>query len=270
MRDVRDHQQAVVRARRTLSALVWLLGVALPGCGPRSRESATPDDPWSRGRLTFRAESKNDSRPEAFAAGLHPVFADKPEDAWVYAPSGAANEAKIPVLVLLHGAGGSGAGTIRLVMDLADQAGTIIVAPKSVGATWDALRGPIGPDVVKIDQVLNKISRAYHIDPTRISIAGFSDGATYALALGRLNGTLFRNIVAFSPGILIPVIPRGSPPVFISHGTRDTILPIEITSRTFVPELKRQGVAVEYHEFDGPHAVPPDIAALAMRWVAAH
>lgn len=259
-----------MRVRTALSALVWILGVALPGCGPRSPESATPDDPWSRGRLTFRPESTDDSRPKAFVAGLHPVFADKPGDAWVYAPSGAANTPKVPLLVLLHGAGGSGASTIKLIVDLADQAGTIIVAPKSAGATWDVLRGPIGPDVVKIDQVLSTISRAYSIDPTRISIAGFSDGATYALALGRLNGTLFRDIVAFSPGILIPVVPRGSPPVFISHGTRDTILPIEITSRTIVPELKRQGVTVEYHEFDGPHAVPPDVAALAMRWVAAH
>ncbi|HEV7388214.1 MAG TPA: hypothetical protein VGN73_06370, partial [Gemmatimonadaceae bacterium] len=76
--------------------------------------------------------------------------------------------------------------------------------------------------------------------------------------------------VAFSPGILIPVAPRGSPPIFISHGTLDTILPIDITSRRFVPELKREGYSVEYHEFDGPHAVPPDIAALAMSWISAH
>jgi phospholipase/carboxylesterase len=110
----------------------------------------------------------------------------------------------------------------------------------------------------------------YAIDPARISVAGFSDGATYSLALGRLNGTLFRSIVAFSPGILIPVAPRGLPPIFISHGTSDNILPIEIASPRFVPELRRQGYSVEYHEFDGPHAVPPEIAALALSWIAEH
>ncbi|MFL5639764.1 MAG: alpha/beta hydrolase [Gemmatimonadaceae bacterium] len=116
--------------------------------------------------------------------------------------------------------------------------------------------------------MLSRISSAYRIDPKRISIAGFSDGATYALALGRLNGTLFRSVVAFSPGMLIPVYPRGSPAIFISHGTRDTILRIDITSRRVVPELRRQGYSVEYHEFDGPHAVPPEIAAMAMRWIS--
>ena len=118
--------------------------------------------------------------------------------------------------------------------------------------------------------MLNRVARADNIDPTRISSAGFSDGATYALALGRLNGTLFRNIVSFSPGVLIPISPRGVPPIFISHGTRDEILPIDRTSRRFVPELERTGYKVEYHEFDGLHSVPPEIVALAMLWNAEH
>lgn len=260
----------MIAGRKALPALAFVPIFALSGCGPSSRESVNLADPWARGRLSFHPESKHDSPSGTFAAGLLPVFPDKPDDALVYVPPSAAKKAKAPLLLLLHGAGGSGARILRGFTDLAEQSETIIVAPKSVGVTWDAMNGPIGADVVNIDRVLSRISRAYGIDPTRISIAGFSDGATYALALGRLNGTLFRNIVAFSPGILMPVVPRGSPPIFISHGTRDTILPIDRTSRLFVPELERQRYKVEYYEFDGPHAVPPEIAALAMRWIAEH
>jgi predicted esterase len=256
--------------RRTTSALACALLWALSACSPRAPESANQGDPWIRGRLAALPETKNNSAPRKVSSGLFPVFAGKPDDAWVYAPASAAKKANPPLLLLLHGAGGSGSRFITRFTDLADQTGIILVAPKSAGVTWDAMNGPIGVDVEKIDRVVRKISDSYGIDPTRVSVAGFSDGATYALALGRLNGTLFRNIVAFSPGILIPVAPRGSPPIFISHGTLDTILPIDITSRRFVPELKREGYSVEYHEFDGPHAVPPDIAALAMSWISAH
>jgi phospholipase/carboxylesterase len=197
------------------------------------------------------------------------VFADEPNGAMVYAPTSAEKEIRVPLVLFLHGAGMS-AQIISRVTYAAEQTRMIVVAPKSVDVTWDVMRGPIGPDVENIDRVLNRVVQTYAIDPARISIAGFSDGATYALALGRLNGTLFRSVVAFSPGILIPVDARGSPPIFISHGTSDAIIPIDMASRRFVPELRGQGYSVEYHEFDGPHAVPPDIAALAMRWIAAH
>jgi predicted esterase len=36
-----------------------------------------------------------------------------------------------------------------------------------------------------------------------------------------------------------------------------------------VPALRRQGYDVNFKEFEGGHAVPPDIAAEAMRWLAA-
>ena len=152
-------------------------------------------------------------------------------------------------------------------MQAADQAGVIIVAPKSRAATWDVIGGYYGPDVANIDSVITEVTRTYSIDPRRIYLAGFSDGASYALGLGRLNGDVFSRIASFSPGILLPVTPRGSPRVFISHGTSDQILPIDLTSRKFVPELRRQGLKVDYREFDGPHAVPPEIVDAVMHWL---
>jgi predicted esterase len=35
------------------------------------------------------------------------------------------------------------------------------------------------------------------VDRARIAVGGFSDGATYALSLGLINGQLFRHVVAF-------------------------------------------------------------------------
>jgi phospholipase/carboxylesterase len=59
---------------------------------------------------------------------------------------------------------------------------------------------------------------------------------------------------------------KGRPRVFISHGTRDPVLPIENCSRRIVPRLEQAGYEVSYHEFDGGHTVPPEIAEEAVRW----
>jgi predicted esterase len=118
-----------------------------------------------------------------------------------------------------------------------------------------------------IDNALSETFLRCAIDPQRIGIAGFSDGASYALSLGLTNGDLFRQIVAFSPGFLAPNVTRGKPGVFVSHGTRDTVLPIDTTSRRFVPKLRTAGYVVTYSEFDGTHQIPAAVSAEAFAWL---
>ena len=71
--------------------------------------------------------------------------------------------------------------------------------------------------------------------------------------------------VAFSPGFTAPAGHKGKPPIFVSHGPRDKVLPIEATSRRIVPELERDGYEVRYREFDGPHTVLRTVARDALR-----
>jgi phospholipase/carboxylesterase len=75
-------------------------------------------------------------------------------------------------------------------------------------------------------------------------------------------------VVAFSPGFVAPAGQTGSPRVFVSHGTRDRVLPIDRCSRKIVPQLERSGYEVLYREFDGGHAIPPEIATEAVGWFA--
>ena len=96
--------------------------------------------------------------------------------------------------------------------------------------------------------------------------AGFSDGASYALSLGLTNGDLFTHVLAFSPGFMAPRKRRGKPRLFLSHGTRDRVLPIDPCSRRIVPQVRRAGYDVTYREFDGPHTVPDEIAREAVDW----
>jgi len=190
-------------------------------------------------------------------------------EATVHVPAEYARARPAGLLVMLHGAGGSPAQALAHVKVLAEVENVVVIAPKSKAASWDVIHDELGPDVARIDRALAAVFAAYAIEPSRIAIGGFSDGASYALTLGLANGALFRAILAFSPGFEVAPAREGTPHIFISHGTRDDVLPIDRTSRRLVPKLARGGYQVEYVEFDGGHAVPLAIAASAFAWFRA-
>ncbi|MBL0171614.1 MAG: phospholipase [Gemmatimonadaceae bacterium] len=175
----------------------------------------------------------------------------------------------LPLLVTLHGAGGNAYSGIQPFLAFAESARVVLVSPDSRNVSWDRRYGGFGVDSRFLDNALSDTYLRCAIDPTKIAIAGFSDGASYALSLGLTNGDLFRQIVAFSPGFMVPNVSRGKPTVFDSHGTRDTVLPIATTSRVFVPKLQAAGYQVTYREFDGTHQIPVVVAEEAFGWLRA-
>ena len=84
-----------------------------------------------------------------------------------------------------------------------DETGVAILAPNSRDTTWDAFTDSFGPDVEFLNRALERVFETVAIDPARIAVGGFSDGATYAIALGLINGELFKRVAAFSPGFVM-------------------------------------------------------------------
>ncbi len=196
--------------------------------------------------------------------GLHPLWLDRDRDALLFVPAAYDPAHPAPFVLSMHGAGGDARGSLYPLHELAEAAGLVLLASASRGRTWDVIIGGFGPDVAFLDRALAEVFARVAVDPARIGVAGFSDGASYALSLGLTNGDLFGDILAFSPGFAAPGELRGEPRVFVSHGTRDDVLPIDVCSRRIVPRLERAGYDVEYREFDGGHTVPPEMARAAL------
>jgi phospholipase/carboxylesterase len=202
------------------------------------------------------------ARPDAVAdSGAAPG-----DRALLHVPPGARAGVPAALLVLLHGAGGSAAATLELVRAAADAANAIVLAPQSAGRTWDMIERGFGPDVERIDAALAHVFGRLAVDPARIALAGFSDGASYALSLGLGNGDLVTHLIAFSPGFVAPPEARGRPRIFVSHGSEDRVLPIGRCGRRVVARLRGAGYDVTYEEFDGGHTVPAAIAQAALAW----
>lgn len=182
-----------------------------------------------------------------------------------------------PFLVLLHGAGGRGDQMIRRFRDEADRRGIILLAPDSAGVTWDAVieagrrRTPaFGEDVARIDAALAEAFTRVNADPGRLGIAGFSDGASYALSLGARNSDRFSGIFGFSPGLIVPGDVGPPRRVVITHGEQDRILPVAVARDTLTPMLRAAGFEVDLVLFRGGHELPDEVLAGALdEWLGA-
>ena len=191
---------------------------------------------------------------------------DRDRDAILQLPKSAGKE-PLPLLVFLHGATQSAEDMFWYLDSAPDETSVAILAPNARETTWDAITDTFGPDVEFLNGALQRVFDTVAIDPARISIGGFSDGATYAISLGLINGDLFTRVAAFSPGFLIDGAVHGKPSFYISHGTRDQILPIDSCGRRIAADLKSRGYEVTFREFDGRHEIPKDVMLEGLTWL---
>ncbi|WP_197094565.1 alpha/beta hydrolase [Microvirga massiliensis] len=201
---------------------------------------------------------------EAHAGGVRPLGLGGRRDGALFVPDRPGAATSAPLIVALHGAGGTASQMIDLLIESAETYGIILLAPESRERTWDVITGTFGPDVSFIDRALQDVFQHHAIDPNKIAVAGFSDGASYALSLGLTNATLFSDILAFSPGFMAPAQQDGQPRIFISHGINDQVLPVDRCSRRLAPVLRKRGYSLDYREFDGGHTVPLEMVSAAI------
>jgi phospholipase/carboxylesterase len=201
-----------------------------------------------------------------------------------------------PVVIVLHGFGAPGDDLVPLARTL--RAGTsyrmvVPAAPMSLpqgGRAWwpidfasrqQQYTGGEGRDLrgerpaglaqarAQLEALVGRVGAAYGVPRRKIALVGFSQGAMLALdallhmaepvgCLGFLSGSFIserdwrRRLEAR----------RAAVPVFMSHGTRDTILPFAL-SRALRDALRQHGHAVSWHPFEGGHTIPaPVVRAL--------
>lgn len=144
-----------------------------------------------------------------------------------------------PVIVYLHGYGGSGAGSVKpgMLADRAAARGFVFVAPNAVprpggtAAAWAVNNGlePHRDELGFLDAVIDDVIARTGADRSRLFLTGFS-----------LGGSMVWNVACRSPAAYIgfapvagafwqPLPERCASPVrlFHTHGTADRTVPIE-------------------------------------------
>ena len=240
-------------------ALAAALLVAATGCdglrGSDNRANPLPPSP------AVSASAWEPSSDPCAGAGEHrdgcaiPGYADRPFG--VYVPSSYSDDARMPVVVFLHGGGGNGEQTQTTTCsgdDLADEhclhvigerEGFITVYPNGTGTrllrnvrTWNAGGG--GPDyactsgyaceagvddVAYLGALLDELEREFNVDVSRIYFSGFSNGAAMA---HRVGCEMADRVAAIAPvsgqnqfATNEDCAPSRAMPVLAIHGTDD-------------------------------------------------
>ena len=185
-------------------------------------------------------------------------------DGLLYVPTTYNPGTPLPLFVMLHGAGGSATG-LEGVFTWGETNGFAVLLPEARGRTWD--RVTFGSDVGFLDLALEHVFERVRIDPTRIALAGFSDGASYALSLGVSNGDLFTHLLGFSPGYFLPSDPViGKPRVFISHGTFDSVITISASRDNIAPWFSASGYDLTYEAWAGGHSLTAETFGAGVSW----
>jgi phospholipase/carboxylesterase len=228
-----------------------------------ARQSGTAiSDPHRQGILRWKPSPKGDL---STWTGTNPIGLGSGRDGLVHIPVSADPGEPRPLLIMFHGAGASASDVMPMIAETAERHSVMVLAPDSRGATWDVLQRDYGPDVAFLDDALDRVFQNRAVDVGHIALAGFSDGGSYALSLGLINGELISDVLAFSPGFMAPTRTEDAPRFFISHGLEDPVLPIERCGRLVASALQRAGYDVAYSEFSGGHVVPTDMIEAGFR-----
>lgn len=193
-------------------------------------------------------------------------LSDDERDATIYVPKSYKKGTPMPIVVMLHGFRSTAEG-VRSAFPLAEEFGVIVLAPESRDMTWGMEIPGFDTDSRYIGMAFRWVSEVLTIDPSRVAMAGVSDGANYALNMGLAYGNTFNHLMIFSAGTMAPFRKEGAAKVFLGHGTQDTQMPIDRTGRKFAADLKADGYDLTYREWEGGHGAPVEVMREGFDWL---
>jgi polyhydroxybutyrate depolymerase len=148
----------------------------------------------------------------------------------VHVPRGITSGRQVPLVVALHGAGGSGPKMERYsgLSHAADVHHFIVAYPNAAGAFWNSTgsRGAAN-DVVFVGAVIDALQQTLCIDPQHIFAAGISNGGGMAALLGCALSSRLAAIASVAGAYSGQPQCQTARPVSVLeiHGTADLVAP---------------------------------------------
>jgi phospholipase/carboxylesterase len=204
----------------------------------------------------------------------------------VYLPAGATESQPAPLVVMVHGWAGNESVTWVFKQTIPPEAA--IITPRAPlqlpekGFAWfqyqdeaDFVPDPemLTEGLRRLEQFLRSLPALYPVDPARLILMGFSQGAMISNALALTHPELIKGVVSLAGGLpQAPELLQSSTsldglPVFIAHGTRDETVPLSAAQQTR-DIYRRLGATVSYKEYDAAHKMSSQGMKDLKQWLA--
>jgi phospholipase/carboxylesterase len=193
-----------------------------------------------------------------------------------------------PLIVLLHGFGASMYDLAGLAPALDDE-GYVYACPNAphsvelgggmTGYSWyEGMRGmpppanPGPPPEHYLERFFAELAAHRPFEAGRALLAGFSQGGGLALRYGLPRPETFAGVVVLSGAprnleeIDASLPAKRDLPVFVAHGSRDPMVPLERAQGTKA-FLEERGYQPSYHEYQMGHEITPGLIRDLVPWL---
>lgn len=167
----------------------------------------------------------------------------------LYVPEDLEPDARVPLLIALHGSGRDGESIVAPWVRLAKNEKILVAGPESLdNSMWASPQD--GPDFL-LDLIAH-LKQTYPVDPRRIYLFGHSAGGIFALQMALFKSSHFAAVAAHAGAVQADMgwlyeRAERKIPVYLVSGSNDTMVPIIAVRRTS-QELKDAGFPVEFNE----------------------
>lgn len=198
--------------------------------------------------------------------------------------------APAPLLIALHAYAQDADGLRRATAleRAADRAGVIVAFPQGVRRSWNAVgccgaaRRDDVDDLGYLDAVVAATRARALVDPDRVALTGFSNGALLALRYGCERAGSVAAVAVVAGTVVSPCRPVGRVAVLDLHGEQDRTIPVQggrnaALDAEFPPVTQALQPFAEHGGEVGVHVVPdeghvwlPGATGAVLRWVLDH
>jgi predicted esterase len=222
-------------------------------------------------RATLKTRPIGSGGPSGLHRGLKLKHHSKTYSYALFAPTSSLPQKRLPLIVVLHGMGGSGDGTVEKWVQRLSEKFIVVCPTYPIGAWWSKTAEEI------VLRLIQETQEKYPVDQNRIFLSGLSNGAVGAFMIGMNYPDYFAGIIPIAGGIterlMTFLVNLNNTPVYMIHGAKDPIFPVAYLRRVnrILSDMKYPVIFREHQESGmahGGHFLPDAEIAPMAAWLS--
>ena len=218
----------------------------------------------------LRAGAKKSTGPVGLQKNLQYRHNGKDYPYALFLPESLRPDEKIPLIVVLHGLGGSGANTIPAWVERLNKEFAVLCPTYPMGAWWARHAEEM------VLSLVDQLREQYNLDSDRIFLAGLSNGAIGTYMIGMFYPDRFAGLIpiagSITPRYMHFLVNLRNTPIYMIQGAHDPFFPIHLSRRIhkILFDMKYPVIYREHGEkgqAHGGHFLPESEVPAMVEWI---
>ncbi len=221
-------------------------------------------------KTVLRQQPKPSGNKQGLQTGLKFNSNGKDYSYALYHPETVNTHTPLPMVIVLHGMGGSGDNTASKWAERLNREFIVVCPSYPMGAWWAR------PAEDMVLALMDQVRSQYNVDDNRIFLAGLSNGAIGVYTIGMFYPDRFAGLIpiagSITPRFMNFLINLRNTPIYMIQGAHDPIFPIQLSRRVnqILSDMRYPVVYREHGEkgmAHGGHFLPENEIPDLIEWI---